>query len=120
MTDELCNIIRTASQISVQNTVVPATGAKESVVPCHSTDPTIVTFKRLDYLRLSCIPNLKVSSVSANCEMVTVTRPLDTCDPVIRTNVTQFSNFTVSRRPQINARSESNSKNILLGPVNKV
>ena len=88
MTDKLCNIVRTASQISMQNTVVSATGAKESVVPCYSTDPAIVTFKRLDYLRLSCIPYLKVSSVSANCEMVTVTRPLDTCDSVIRTDVT--------------------------------
>ena len=88
MTDKLCNIIRTASQISMQNTVVSATGAKESVVPCYSTDPTIVTFKRLDYLRLSSVPNLKVSSMSANCEMVTVTRPLDTCDSVIRTDVT--------------------------------
>ena len=103
MTDEFCNIIRTASQISVQNTVVSATGAKESVVPCYCTDPTIVAFKRLYYLRLSRIPNLKVSSVSANCEMVTIARPLDTCDPVIRTNVTQFSNFTVSGRPQIYA-----------------
>lgn len=97
--------------------MVSTTGAKESVVPCYSTDPSIVTFERLDYLGLSCIPDLKVSCMSANCEMVTVTRPLDTCDSVIRTNVTQFSNFTVSRRPQVNARSEANSKNILLGPV---
>lgn len=87
MSDQLCDVVRSASQISVQDVVVSTTSAKESIIPCNSTDPPVVAFQGLDNFRLCRIPNLEIPCMSSNCEMVTVARPLNTCDSVIRTNV---------------------------------
>ena len=43
MAEQLCCIIVWASQVPVQNAVVPAAGAHEGVVPGDGTDAPIVT-----------------------------------------------------------------------------
>lgn len=90
MTNQFCSIIKRATQVAVQDTVIATSGAQECIVPGDSADTTIMTSLSSNDLALGRVPNLKLASMSSNCEMLSVTGPLNACDTIVGSKISQF------------------------------
>lgn len=58
--------------------------------------------------------------MGAHSEKGTISGPLDASYTIIWSDVTQFCDFTVHGRPEVDARAETYSQNVLRRPINQV
>ena len=74
----------------------------------------------LDQSILRSVPDLQLASMSAHSKERSVATPLDARNTILRADVAELRDLAISGGPEVEARSESNSKNILSRPVHKV
>ena len=120
VTEQLCSVILRCPQVSMQDAMVAATSAQEGIVPRNGANTSIVASHRLQKLVLSRVPDLEISCVGAYGEKGTIAGPLDASHPIIRSDVTQFCDFTVHCGPEVDARAETYGQNVLRRPINQV
>ena len=120
MTDKLGRVVGWAAQVTVQDAVVTAAGAKKGIVPRYGADATVVSSHSLDKFVLGCIPNLEFSGVSSNCEESTISGPLNRCHSVVGPNVTELGHLAVVGRPEVDTGAQAYSKDVLCRPVDEI
>ena len=71
----------------MQDAVVAATSAQESIVPGNGADSAFMTSECLDQFVLGSIPDLEVTSMSTYRKKRAIPAPLDASYTVVRANV---------------------------------
>lgn len=109
-----------SSHVSWHDGSVPWTCGNNGSVPWNGADPSEVASLASDHLAVIGVPDLSVSAIGTNSEMLTFIAPSYTRDRVVSGEFAQFFDLRSASTPNVDRSVEADSKDVVCSPVHQI
>jgi hypothetical protein len=92
-------VVPRGSQITVEDALISRPTAHKGRGPGSTPDSSLMASKTSHNFLLALVPALKLPLIRTNCQVVSILRPIDAGDKIMRTQVVELSDFTSCGRP---------------------